>query len=200
MKKKSAFTLLELTVTIAITGVLVIGVLTFSKGIINSVKDFKSKFPAFSYVEIVEEKETKPPKPSTAPSLGFSVNGGVSVVSLNTGSSTHSNRSYTITSVHEDYIDAYWYKTNQDSNYSNPTFTFTELTRVYFLTTTPRISDELVAQGFTILSAEDENILEASHTNYDIQLYKDFEAGTEVINLVWSQAGVIIIVNQVIKL
>ena len=49
--KKTAFSLIELSATIAIVGVLVVSILTFGKGIINAVENFKSKFPSFSYVD-----------------------------------------------------------------------------------------------------------------------------------------------------
>ena len=49
--KKTAFSLIELSATIAIVGVLVVSILTFGKGIINAVENFKSKFPSMSYVD-----------------------------------------------------------------------------------------------------------------------------------------------------
>lgn len=146
-----------------------------------------------SYVENLVP--TKPPKPDTAPTLSFQTNGGFSITSLTVGSTSHLNRSYNITNVHADYMGAYWYKTNQDSNYVNPTFNFTQATRLYFITTHTIKSQELISQGFQTIDESEEDIITASNSPYQIQIYKDFEAGSHQIDLFWSQAGFIIIVN-----
>jgi hypothetical protein len=46
--KRTAFTLLESVAVVAVVGVLVVGILVFSKGIIDATKNFKNKFPGYS--------------------------------------------------------------------------------------------------------------------------------------------------------